>query len=401
MGVDMKTFFFSISMVLLLGFQSDVRGQSWLYSIESDQKFTTTPFAFRYYDNSFISILRGDIEWSNDWLTIDWTPEYQTFSNNSDYNFLSHDLTISIINGNWESEIGISQQQSSTTITGFTWINPNAGIYYRNESETGWWESGLSLSGLFFEDPIELNQLNLSGYYEWNQSFETRTSLTLGSKIGAKYFLNSSDQNVQLSDSISTSTLASTNLEGYGKMKGSATQSGMGKGASSSRLQNQIAGLSDSWFKISQNINSWSAVNFSGNLHYVLTPKTKANFSVSSPTVLASELIDDNSGYNSESVNIGMNFLFQYDISLKISGFYEWRQYSAQSVYTDEITLTDSKRVDNKPGVSISAEKYISFWSTDQGILLNLTSYYQNNQSNSYWYNYSTSGIKVNLRYDF
>lgn len=405
----MKTSLASILMMVLFMLTDNSLAQDWYFSAHTGQEYTETPFSYRYTNPSLISSFSGEIGWSNDFLSLFWNPRFQSYSGDPDYNYLGEDLTLSFLSGNWTSEFGLSHQLSIDNVAGLTFIRPFAGFYFRDESETGWFESGATVSGTWYQDAEELDQLVLSGYAEWNTSFETRTSLTLGTELSGKYFLTEPVTGTGVSPA--TTTMMSEDsgglsVEGNGRGKGQGNgiegsgMMGTGKNAGSSRIARQLAGLSDSWVKVSQNINSWSSFTLSGEMHWVLSAQNEKKSS--SVSAIASEWLDDNSGFNSQSVQAGITFLLPSEWKTTLTGSYLQKQYVSQVAWKDSVLVSSGLREDDRPGLSLSAEKTFYFdFAPGQSLDFNLTGYYQENNSTSYWYQYPASGAKLSLSWTF
>lgn len=409
----MKTSLAPILMMVFFLLTDSSFAQDWSFSAQTGQEYTETPFSYRYTNPSLISSFSGEIGWSNDFLSIYWDPRFQSYSGDPDYNFLGQDLTFSFLSGNWTTEFGLSHQLSIAEIAGLTFIRPFAGFYFRDESETGWFESGATVSGTWYQDAEELDQLVLSGYTEWNTSFETRTSLTLGTELSGKYFLTEPATGtgmIPLAGNILSEEFTGLSIEGNGRGKGQGNgkgngiegsgMAGTGKNAGVSRIAKQLAGISDSWFKVSQNINSWSSFNLSGTLHWVLSAQNEKKSS--SVSAIASEWLDDNSGYHSQGVQAGFTFLLPAEWKTTLTGSYQWKQYTSQLAWSDSVLVSSSLRTDDRPGLSLSAEKTFYFdFAPGQSLDFSLTGYYQKNKSNSYWYTYPASGAKLSLSWTF
>lgn len=405
----MKTSLASILMMAFLLLTDSSFAQDWYFSAQTGQEYTETPFSYRYTNPSLISSFSGEIGWSNDFLSIYWDPRFQSYSGDPDYNYLGEDLTLSLLSGKWTSEFGLSHQLSINEVAGLTFIRPFAGFYFRDESETGWFESGASVSGTWYQDAEELDQLVLSGYTEWNTSFETRTSLTLGTELSGKYFLTEPTTGtgvIPATTSLMSEEFTGLSIEGNGRGKGQGNgiegsgMMGNGKNAGSSRIARQLAGISDSWFKVSQNINSWSSVNLSGDLHWVLSAQNEKKSS--SVSAIASEWLDDNSGYNSQGLQAGVTFLLPSEWKTTLTGSYLLKQYTSQVAWSDSVLVSSDLRTDDRPGLSLSAEKTFFFdFAPGQTLDFKLSGYYQKNNSNSYWYQYPASGAKLSLSWTF
>jgi hypothetical protein len=115
-----------------------------------------------------------------------------------------------------------------------------------------------------------------------------------------------------------------------------------------------------------------------------------------------SQIFDDPVSYEAQIYGLELTQLLPFQMALRSAGYYQEKQYVAQGIFTDPENFTESVlRNDTYNTFWVTLEKRFKFELFNETSLA-LQAYYQwvKNNSNSYWYNYTSQYISISLQLD-
>lgn len=115
------------------------------------------------------------------------------------------------------------------------------------------------------------------------------------------------------------------------------------------------------------------------------------------------EIFDDPINYEGNNLSFEVTQVITDDLSLKAGYYLNKKAYPSQGIY-DELSAYDTgiMRSDTQNIFNLYLSKYFSLDSSDSfGLTAGLNFQYINNKSNSYWFNYKSNSINLNLSLEF
>jgi len=355
-----------------------------------NQAYESNPFRHPEAQESWISTLEGGLQYNISTISLSYNGSYSNFSNFADRNYYWHQGALFASFS--DTRLGIYFDQRFNRDV-YTLYNYNSMTAYINQNlSLSTFNFFLAANGMInnYSELEAINNYELNASARLNKSFETRTTFILGVSGHYKKYTTS----YSYMDSIASSTGGSGNGSGPGSAGTIQTdyQSVEVEAPSVSQLQY--------WVRIAQSLSSstglaaqyQSRINIEGATRYLAGLPYDYNDE--------SEIFDDPMGYELQSVGVELTQIIPAQIIAKISGYYGEKAYTVQGIYIDQEIFTEEiLRNDRYRTAFLSLQKNFS---VNQIRMTGRLLYrWVDNESNSYWYNYSNHYSSLSLSFSF
>jgi hypothetical protein len=362
-----------LSFILILISFGSLNAQ-WRFSLATAQEYSNNPFSSPFPIASMVSSFNLGIEKDLSSLSLGYYGNYTNFANDDTRNFYWHQF------GLWNltdsSMYGFYGEQRINTID-FNYYNySNLNAYYKRKFNLAGFTllGNVAASYTDYSNLEDLRNILLNSGLMFNKSFETKTTLIGGVNFNYKNYISSDLKSTDLvGDSLqSSSTNAFTSqLTSYLRIAQSLTES---TGIAIQYSNQTILG---------------GTANFIRQIDYVYGDE--------------SQYFDDPISYEGNSISAQLTQLFSETMFFKLNFSYASKEYPSQGIYQsiDYYNELDI-RVDKKTMLDLSLSKYFYLGNEEQNTLLMTLSYNMiNNNSNSFWYNYTSNQLSLLLNYQF
>lgn len=406
-----------IIQISILFFIIQPANSQWKFSLSYDQEYNDNPFRLPEAEKSLISNFKLGTEKNFNKISLGYYGNYSHFNNILDRNFYWHQLAV--FGGSDTTNWGIYGEQriNKREYNIFDYKELNAFLRHRFffKGIITNWSGGLQYNN--YDQLAELNNWKLSSSLRFHKTFPTKTTIITGLNIDHKNYLNSSQLYEMAPDSsISKLNLASTsilNVTGNGKGHGGSNGGGKGYryGEENGYLSPNsyvdfgnpsVTQLSFS-LRVAQSLNQTTGFAIQYFSRFLLSGEDKYISDISYNYNQESEIFNDPMGYESHSFGSELTKLLPADIILKLSAYYVIKDYSAQGIYIDEENYdSGTLRQDKYKTVFLNLKKNIGlniFGGNDLALSFNYL--WIDNNSNSYWYDYTNNYGSVRLEFQF
>ncbi len=366
----LKTIFIFFTLLFLFA-AIQINGQ-WKFSLATSQEYSDNPFHSPIPISTLISSVDFGTEYHFSPFGIGYYGDYSVFHEISDRNYYWHQFGI------WNSSKSImyglyaEQRYNSINYELYNYSNYNA--YFRYRFELGginWFtNTALSLTNYSYLDDLD-NLLGTAGI-KFNKSFETKTTLLGGINFNYKnYFDTNLNDPLLIVDSLEQSFSPSaftSQINFYGRIAQSLFEN---TGLAVQYSQQNIVGGTAKYIR---------------QLDYIYGDE--------------SQYFDDPISYEGYTLSAQLTQILPGTIIFKGIYSYTKKEYPSQGIYLNSDFFSSATlRNDNQNIVKFSLLKRFSL--ANSFIILSLSYLKNNNESNSYWYNYKTSELNINFDYQF
>jgi hypothetical protein len=248
----------------------------------------------------------------------------------------------------------------------------------------------------------ELNNLFLSAYTSVNRSFVTKTTFIGTFSFNYKYYLKEDFPAVP-EDSTMNSLKYLKILQmgsGQGPGMGGGGHGGFYYSPSQAEIP-QAAQISIS-LRIAQSITRSTGIALQHRNRINLNAYDRSIAGLIPGYSTESQIFDDPMSYESQNYGLELTQLLPFQMAIRSAAYYQDKQYVAQGIFTDPDNFDESVlREDNYRTVWVTLEKRFNFeLFTDTHMALQVYYQWTKNNSNSYWYNYTSQDISISLQLD-
>ena len=230
----------------------------------------------------------------------------------------------------------------------------------------------------------QVNNYKISSTLRLNKSFKTRTTFISGLALFYKNYTSS----VSTVDSNATT---SDGGNGHGVGDGGYTTTTVSEAEEPSVIQFQ------GWVRLAQSLTSTTGLAMQYKKS-ILIEGSSRNVGLSFNYDEESQLFDDHMGYESSSVGCEITQLIPLGFIAKGSFYYTEKDYTTQGIFVDLVNYDDSTlRNDINKIAEITLQKYFSVLNTV--LSMDIAIHWVNNNSNSYWYNYTNRYASMGLSF--
>ncbi|MBI9071600.1 MAG: hypothetical protein JEY94_08370 [Melioribacteraceae bacterium] len=219
-----------------------------------------------------------------------------------------------------------------------------------------------------FKEYKSLNHNLFSGGFRLSKSYNTKTTIFLGTEINYKRY----SENISITDSLGTH-----------------------------ENNNDIFQLNTS-LRIAQSVSESVGLALVGSKRIVLNDVKPLDDVIKFAIGDDAEIFDSPTSYNLNSIGIELTKVLENNIKLKSGYYYNHKDYKTQGTYINEEEFSIEKlRTDFSNMFYFQISKTV-----ESGFLffnefdISFNYQYINNNSNSYWFNYSNSATSVSLNFN-
>lgn len=362
------TFFYIL--VLLTG---NIYSQ-WHFSIGSTQAHSGNPFNSPIPTSTFISSIDFGIEKEFTSLNFGYYGNNFMFHDIPERNYYWHQFGLWSATDSTMFGIYLEQRLNNHDYSYFDYMNYNA--YYKHKLTIGEFNF-IGNAGISFTNYGELDDLDNvlgTGTIVVNKSFETKTTLLGGVNFNYKNYISTNlNDSILNGDSLhsNSNTAFTTQLNYFIRVAQSLFET---------------TGLAVQFSK--QNIIGGTAA-YVRELDYFYGDE--------------SQFFDDPISFEGYSMYSQLTQIFPLDIILRLSYSYNYKDYPSHGVYlTDQLFDDDKIRNDKQQQLNLGISKTF-YWGEDSKyqIHVSLNYFSINNNSNSYWYDYESSGGNLGINFQF
>jgi len=357
-----------------------------------DGAMDSNPFRYIEEESSWISEIGFGIQPKVEDLFISYTGNYTRFEKIPDRNFYWHQAALFSEIKNFE--FGVLFQQTLNTID-YEILNSNQfSGYFNTYFSSGDFNFYINLEGMlnYYSQLEELNNFNFDAGIKMQRSFETGTTIILGTIFHYKNYLN----NIIVEDSVTQTTRGGTGQGGHNPG---------GQMASSIYSEYDAPSVSQLqyWIRLAQSITNTTGLAAQFQSRIMVGGTSRFLSFTSFNYADESQIFDDPLGYENYSYGVELTQLLPWGIVLKGSFYRNKKDYMTQGIYTDlENYNFDKLRKDTRNNVGVSLKKRIAgIFLGSKNISLDLNYHWINNDSNSYWYNYESSYAGLGFSLNF
>lgn len=357
-----------------------------------DGAMDSNPFRSPQAQSSWISEVGFGIQPKFDDIFISYTGNYTSFDAFPERNFFWHQVALFTEIKNFEFG-GLFQQ--SINSTDYEILNSNQIIGYVNSNFSALdFNIYTNLEGTFNNYSLlkELNNFNLDAGIKMQRSFETGTTLILGSIFHYKKYLN----NILVEDSLGQTT----NTTHMGQGPGSGGQSA---GLVYSEYEAPSVSQFELWGRLAQSITKTTGLAAQYQSRIIVGGTSRYLSFTSFNYADESQIFDDPLGYESQSYGMELTQLLPWGIIMKGAFYKNSKDYTTQGIYTDMDNYDfNVLRKDTRTNAWLTLQKKIAGnFLGSKNVSIKLTHQWMDNESNSYWYNYQSSYTGLGFSLNF
>jgi hypothetical protein len=393
------------AVIILLIFCTNLFSQ-WNFNLSLDQAYNDNPFRLPEQQESWISSFTIEIQRDFGNFFINYHGSYNYFEAIDVRNFYWHLAGIGFNSQKTKYGINVEQRVNQTdyNIYNYSMLTGYFNQQFQFAKFNWLWSNGAS-----YNDYSELSQLNnweINSNIRIHRTFPSRTTLMGGTEIYYKRYTNS-EQTLAI-DTTNNQIMAS--ILGNGKGGSGSGRHGMigsGGGYFSSTVYANFEVPSISqirlWGRLAQSLTSSTGIAVQYNYQDLLSESARFVTGISYNYNEESEIFDDPMGYKSSSIGGELTQLLFGGMILKSAYYFKDKRYVSQGIYTDAETYDGSSlRSDINKTFWIYLQKRVGInFRGGSDLVLKFKYQWINNQSNSYWYDYSNQQVSLGLEFQF
>ena len=380
-----KYFFFAAVILFSLNINSS--GQT-IGFISMDQAYDSNPFRDIETKSSWISAMNVGVQHNTEDFSLSYTGIYSRFDTFSERNYYWHQAALFAEKNNFQ--YGLMFEQTFNSID-YEVLNTNKYSGYINSYfNIGEFNFYTNLEGNlnYFSQLQELDNFNLDAGIKMQKSFESGTTILVGSIFHFKKYLT----NIVVEDTTNQSV---TTMGGPG--------SGRQGGYSLSEYEAPSVSQFQLWLRLAQSITNSTGLALQYQSRLIVGGTSRYFSGADYNYADESQIFDDPLGYENQSYGVELTQLLPLGIVLKGSYYKNKKDYATQGIYTDAENYDFLQlREDTRTNARVTLQKRIaSKFFGSKNVSINFTYQWVNNESNSYWYkyesNYTGLGFSVNF----
>jgi hypothetical protein len=397
--------------IIVLSFSINLYSQ-WNFNMSLDQAYNDNPFRLPEQRESWISSFNFGIQKQLNDFFVNYDGSYNHFEAISERNFYWHQLQVGFGSQNTHFGLNVEQRLNQTDFNVYNYSMLTA--YFNQQFHLAKFNWAWSNSA-FYSNYSELSQLNnweLNSNLRVHRTFPSRTTLMGGTGIYFKKYTNS-EQAIAAdttTNPISTSTLGN-GRQGSGGMGGTGGRRqgmiGNGGGYFSQIVYADFEVPSITqirlWGRLAQSLTATTGIAVQYNYQNLLSESARFVTGISYNYNEESQIFDDPMGYKGSSIGGELTQLLFGGIIMKGAFYYRDKQYVSQGIYADEETYNESiLRSDISKTFSLNIQRRVGInFRGGSDLILKLSYQWIDNQSNSYWYEYSNQYISLGFEFQF
>ena len=377
----MRSIVIKISLLLCI-YPLSAQIQTSLYLNEA---YESNPFRLPVPEASWVSTIDGGVQFNFSSLAISYNGSYTDFSSFRDRNYFWHQAAFFGSFSNTKLGIYANQRLNKND---YQIYNYNTFTGYANQSillgsVNIFLASNLSINN--YPEISEINNWEVNGSLKINKSFQTKTTIISGFAIYYKQYTTS----LFYLDTL-------TRFSGSGNGTNSGTQSFVEQVETESPPVSQM----QYWIRVAQYLTQSTGLAIQYSARKTINGKARFLPGLTYGNNQESQIFDDPMGYESQAVGMEITQILPAQLILKASSYLGQKNYTSQGTYINQEAFdTQTLRRDRYQTAHISLQKKFSVNNTRFSIQF----WYRwlNNDSNSYWYdfsnNYGSLSLGVNL----
>jgi hypothetical protein len=358
------------------------------------QAYDDNPFRLVEPVASWISIADLGLQYDFDHVSLSYEGSFTRFDEILEHNFYWHQA--SLFGGGEKIKWSMYFEQSINGMD-YTLYDHTAAVgtfdYQLNTSTMKFYGTGI-VTYNYYPQLSEVDNFYLHTNIRFNKSFRTRTSLLAGLGISYKYYPNSTVTAAPV-----LSLLPSLSGQGGGYRGGFGGNSD-GSYQIYSSTESSYTSQLQWWVRLAQSITSFTGLALQYKRWITLDGYNRYVSGIIYDYNDESALFDDPMGYELRSVQVELTQLLLFQSILKLGYERNTKNYNVQGIYTDQETYRESPlREDQNEYISVSLRKSLPW----DEMLLDFELLYQwlLNNSNSYWYNYRSNNLALQINLYF
>ncbi|MBN1638017.1 MAG: hypothetical protein JW866_03560 [Ignavibacteriales bacterium] len=355
-------------VILFLLLLSNLSNAQFLFSISTDQEYNDNPFNSPNPLSSVVSSYDLGVESYFGDFNLGYYGSYTMFSEFSQRDFWWHQFGLWYYSENGSTSGGLyAEQRMNKDIYNFyDYMNFVGYLKFLFEIEDFYNTLHITAEYTKYDYFTDLNNILASGGYRISRSFESGTTAILGSIFSYKNYFD--DEIVITSGNKTPYTM---HLSLYGR--------------------------------IAQSVTSTTGIAAQFTNRNILDGTGNYNMQLNQPYGDESGLFDDPVSYEGYAFTGELTQILPFEIILKAGYSYNNKDYKFQGIYTGDTTYTyTTTRLDKQNNLYFGLKKTFALSeSGDIELIVALRYQMINNSSNSYWFNYKTNSIGLNLDLQF
>lgn len=396
----------SITIVIMLLLYWTNLFSQWNFNLSLDQAYNDNPFRLPEQQESWISSLTFGIQRDFNNLFINYHGSYNYFEAIDVRNFYWHQAGIEFNSQKINFGINVEQRVNQTDYNIYNYSMLTG--YFNQQFQLAQF-NWLWSNSAFYNNYSELSQLNnweINSNVRIHRTFSSRTTLMSGTGIYYKRYTNS-EQTLAI-DTTSNQIMASILGNGRGDSGGGRhgmIGSGGGYFSQTVYADFEVPSITQIrlWTRLAQSLTSTTGLAVQYNYQDLLSESARFITGISYNYSEESEIFDDPMGYKGSSIGGELTQLIFGRMTLKGSFYYKNKQYVSQGIYSDAETYDGAiLRSDINKTFWIYLQKRVGInFRGGSDLVLKFNYQWINNQSNSYWYDYSNQQVSLGLEFQF
>ena len=348
----------------------------WNFRLSSFQEYNDNPFRSPFAQGEFISSYNFGISREAGEFNLLYYGSYSSFNKSVERNHYFHQAGVYSSNENYIYGAYAEQRVNTKEFNYFDQINFTGYINYLLDFEFASITVLTSASYRIYDNMSEYDNAFLTFGISSNKSFETKTTLIMQAQLNYKDYFNDASNVGEILPTGSMISSSATNLYSTQFMlnlraaQSLGDQTGVAVFYTDRTLLNNDSRLSSDF-----------TYNFGDE----------------------SDLYDDPVSRNENLIGIELTHILPAEITLKSGFSYSAKEYPTQGIYLDaELFSSQNKRFDYSSGFYLGVSKNIPL-GINEGSSLRVGFSYSSllNESNSFWYDYSSQSLMMNFDFQF
>lgn len=375
----------------------------WDFSLSADQSYNNNPFRLPEKQDSWISSLDLGIHRQFGDFHANYYGSYNYFEAIPDRNFYWHQLGVGFAGQTTGAGVHAELRTNRADYSIYDYVMLNGYFNQQFQLATLNW---LWSNSAIYNDYSELTQLNnweLSSAIRIHRTFPTRTTTMGGAGIHYKKYTNSEQ-------TVPVDATAEMYMSILGDGKGGGGRHGTVGGGGGYFSQTVYADFEVPsitqirlWGRVAQSITPTTGLAVQYNYQHLLSESTRFITGITYNYSEESQIFDDPMGYDAYSIGAELAQLLFGGMMLKGAFYYKDKQYVSQGIYIDSENYDNSiLRTDISKTAWVYVQKLIGVgFGGGSELILKLNYQWIDNQSNSYWYDYSAHHVGVGFEFQF
>lgn len=365
----------TLLVVALFWMLPDTIIAQWNFSLSSYQEYNDNPFRSPFAQAEFISSYNVGVNRELGDFNLLYYGTYSTFNNSVERNYYFHQAGVYSSDENYIYGAYAEQRINTEEYNYFDQLNISGYVNYLLDFEFVPVTLLSSASYRVYNNMSEYDNVFLTFGISSNKSFETKTTLIMQAQLNYKNYFNST--------------------------------SDVGEMLPTESMSNSATNLYSTQFMF--NLRAAQSLGDQTGLAVFYTNRTLLNGDsrLSSDYTYnygdESDLYDDPVSRNENLVGLELTHILPSEITLKGGISYSAKQYPTQGIYLDqELYSSQSERIDKTSNFYLGISKNIPV-GLNEGSFLRVGLSYNSllNKSNSFWYDYSSQSLMINLDIQF